>query len=228
MRKRESTRQPAESAPTPEHQAALRTLHDAVKSCGTFSPKKLGVRERDAIRSIIQGDHLTFRYILMTALLAKVVEPRSHMRSLQAGAKLTGAYDARSLCHNVWVPFEREHLDSRLGGSNEPFLNKPARFPAVEKTNAVRAGKDRDLLHVLYDLLESLNSAKPAHLREAFLLAMSVVMERAGRTRRELPLSAVTLTADALGDFLDTYLQSSFGGETPVSVVGAILRSSQG
>lgn len=211
----------------PDHQKALQALHDAVKRCSTFVPTKLSPQHRDAIQSIINGDHLTFRYLLMTALLGKVVEPRVHMRSLQAGARLNGAYDARSLCHNVWVPFEREHLDDRLGGSNEPFLNKPARFPAIEKTNAVRAGRDRDLLFTMYDLLESLNKANPAVNKEAFLYAFSLVMKRNGRTASTLPLAPVVLTSPALLSFLDAFLGHSFGGEVPVSVVGAVLAMRQ-
>jgi len=211
------------SMPSPNHQSALRVLDEGVKKCAKFTPKRLSTRQQEGIRSIILGSHLTFRYLLMTALLAKVVEPRIHMRSLQARAKLEGAYDARSLCHNVWVPFEREQLDSRLGGSNEPFLNKPARFPAIEKTNAVRAGRDRDLLHTLYDLLESLNKANASIHKEAFLYALSLVMERGGQTPSEVPLSPVVLTSSAVLAFVDEYLSKSFGGEVPVSVVGAVL-----
>lgn len=207
----------------PDHQKALQALHEAVKLSATFAPAKLGQQQRDAIEAIINGDHLTFRYLLITALLAKTVEPRIHMRSLQAGAKLKGAYDARSLCHHVWVPFEREHLDDRLGGSNEPFLNKPARFPAIEKTNAVRAGRDRDLLHMLHDLLESLNKGDARVQKEAFLYAMSLVSKRDGRTRSALPIAPVVVTAPVLSSFLESYLSQSFGGEVPVSVIGSVL-----
>lgn len=207
----------------PDHQKALRLLHEAVKTSDTFKPRNISKEHQAAIEAIIQGNHLTFRYLLITSLLAKAVEPAIHMRSLQAGAELQGAYDARSLCHNVWVPFEREHLDSRLGGSNEPYLNKPARFPAIEKTNAVRAGRDRDLLCTMYDLLESLNTANASIQHEAFMFAMSLVMQRGGSTSTDLPLEPIVLTADAVTTFLDCYMESSYGGEVPVSIVGAIL-----
>ena len=38
----------------------------------------------------------------------------------------------------VIVPFDTEVLNKALGGSNEPFLNKPARFPELSTSNAVR------------------------------------------------------------------------------------------
>lgn len=40
-----------------------------------------------------------------------------------------------------------------LGASNEPYLNKPARFPALSKENAVRAGQDKQKLDLLVDVL---------------------------------------------------------------------------
>jgi hypothetical protein len=76
------------------------------------------------IKDIIQGKQLTYKYILLTAALAKAVNPNVHYRALQQGSKLQGAYDARSIAHRVVVPFEKSHGE-RFGGSNEPFLNRP-------------------------------------------------------------------------------------------------------
>jgi hypothetical protein len=80
------------------------------------------------IKVVLQGNHKTYKYILVNGLLAKATNESINALALQAGAPLKGAFDARSLCHNVLVPFERDFLQSALGGSNEPFLNKPARF----------------------------------------------------------------------------------------------------
>lgn len=205
------------------HNRALGVLTDALGSYQSFSPTVLPADWRTSIRNIILGDHLTFRYILITGLLGKVIDPSVHPRSIQAKAELQGAYDARSLCHKVWVPFEREHLDSRLGGSNEPYLNKPARFKAVDKSNAVRAGKDRELLGTLYDVLEHLNGANAAVVKEAFMYAFKLTMSRQGQTATDLPLKAIFLTSSVLESFFNDYLNESFGGELPVSVAGAIL-----
>ncbi|WP_162006557.1 restriction endonuclease, SacI family [Roseimaritima sediminicola] len=205
------------------HKRALEVLTIALDEYEPFEPSVLTAEQRAAIRDIILGDHKTFRYLLITGLLGKVVDPSVHPRSIQAKADLEGAYDARSLCHNVWVPFEREHLDCRLGGSNEPYLNKPARFEAVDKNNAVRAGKDRKLLHTLYDLLESLNDASGETVKEAFTYAFQLTMSRQGRTITDLPLKSISLSSSLLEAFFDDYLSQSFGGEIPVSVAGAIL-----
>lgn len=101
---------------------------------------------REEIAEVVLGTHLTYRYILLTNLLAKSVNSHVHPLALQAGADLSGAYDARSLCHKVLVPFEREYLAGKLGRSNEPFLNKPARFTELSTDNAVRRGYDTNIL----------------------------------------------------------------------------------
>ncbi len=206
-----------------DHEKAFALLLEAKNGYSSYEVKHLSSSQKQAIDAIILGDHKTFRYLLITALLAKTINPRVHPRSLQAQANLQGAYDARSLCHFVWVPFEREHLDSRLGGSNEPYLNKPARFPSVNKSNAVRAGKDRQYLHSLYDLLEGLNTADANVVKGAFMHAFKQIMSRDGMTGSDGQLTELELSSALMENFLNSYMTQSFGGEVPVSLVGAIL-----
>ena len=85
------------------------------------------------------------------------IEGRANPLVLQAGAPLQGAFDARSLCHGVVVPFEQTVLEKRLGGANEPFLNKPARYTHLSMDNAVRRGKDRTTLPRLIEVFEMVN-----------------------------------------------------------------------
>ena len=92
------------------------------------------------IKAVLTGSHKTYKYVLLTGLLAKATDSSVNALALQAGAPFDGAYDARSLCHGVIVPFERDFLQNALGGSNEPYLNKPARFTHLSSNNAVRKG----------------------------------------------------------------------------------------
>lgn len=121
------------------------------------------------ISRVIGGDHLTYRYILVNALLAKAANVSINALSLQAKAPIEGSYDARSLCHKVLVPFDKQKMSSGLGGSNEPFLNKPARFEMLSRTNAVRNGKDRQTLETLIGLLPRVKDSDEAkkYLRSA-------------------------------------------------------------
>lgn len=136
-----------------EHSAAIKLLKERVQLINDKNPPEHALST--LISLVIMGDHLTYRYILMTGLLAKSTNVQANPLVLQAGSELDGAYDARSLCHKVIVPLEAELLDGRLGKSNEPFLNKPARFRELSATNAVRKGKDAETLRILLEIFKS-------------------------------------------------------------------------
>lgn len=145
-------------ATTVDEEIAEETLLKAFKN-----KKKEDDKIALKIRRIINGTHLTYRYILVNALLAKASNTDVNPLCLQAGASCDGAFDARSLCHKVLVPFEREYLSNALGGSNEPFLNKPARFSMLSSDNAVRAGKDFNTLQLLIETLSSITTGEIAN-----------------------------------------------------------------
>lgn len=104
------------------------------------------------IREVLNASQLTYKYILVTNIIGKAVNPDIHYRSMQAQWDHSGAYNARSLGHQVFVEWEKEHGE-RLGGSNEPFLNKPARYPDFSMENSFRS---ENAHRRLYNLLERL------------------------------------------------------------------------
>lgn len=113
-----------------------------------------------AIRDSINSKTKTYRYVLPTQILAKAVAPQLNCLSIQAQAELEGAFDARSLCHKVIVPFDREH-SSALGGSKEPYLNNPLRIPSITAKFRVQQ-KDKTGYDLLRDVLEYAE-ANPEH-----------------------------------------------------------------
>jgi len=175
----------------------------------------------EGILEILYGTHKTYKYILVTALLAKATDERINPLSLQAGADLMGAYDARSLCHKVFVPFERECLSSGLGGSNEPYLNKPARFKQLSLDNAVRAGSDRHILSLLIRLLSSIRTSEEAfnYLGFALRTITNIAEERAD-------IRKISITTDPtlveVYSFIVDFVDKSFEGETSAIVVGTL------
>ena len=126
------------------------------------------------INIVLTGTHKTYRYILVNALLAKATNDKVNALSLQKGDGKGGKFDARSLCHKVIVPFEKLELPGCLGDSNEPFLNKPARFVSLSSDNAVRAGKDRETLETLIFILSQINTSEQAF---AYLKSAMVVLK---------------------------------------------------
>ena len=203
---------------------AKRILEETFRNHANFQWQILGDAQKSAIAKIILGGHKTYRYICFTALLAKVCAPSIHMRAIQSGSKLKGAYDARSLCHKVVVPFEKDVLAGRLGDSNEPYLNKPARCLSIEKDNPVKGRTDRELLFCLYDLLEELNNSTPEMQKEAFQYAFSLVMQRPVRDSNEISLPEIEQSSLEINGKINDFLARSYEGEAPVAVMWALLK----
>lgn len=171
------------------------------------------------IITILGGSHKTYKYILVNGLLAKATNQLINALALQANAPLTGSFDARTLCHNVLVPFERDFLQNALGGSNEPFLNKPARFTHLSTTNAVRKGRDKATLELLIGIFNSISTSSEA---SAYLsCALEYLNQRIIETQE---INDVTLkynpTLVEIYEFIFRFLEKSYEGETCVIVVG--------
>jgi SacI restriction endonuclease len=140
--------------------------------------------------------------------------------ALQAGADVEGAYDARSLCHGVVVPIERQLLSNSLGGSNEPFLNKPARFPLISPSNPVRAGKDRELLLILHKVLSEVETSEQAF--NSLCAAVQYAIARQTDRTELFP----RLSADShlkIIEFVDAFVTRSIEGQVAAIVSGTIL-----
>jgi len=177
---------------------------------------------KNLIRDVILGSHLTYRYILFTALLAKITNPSVNPLALQSGSSLTGAYDARSLCHKVIVPFERKIMGGRLGESNEPFLNKPARFKELSKNNAVRRGRDEKTLNNLILILSKLSNKKDA--TKAFKDAIYYIFQRESRgINAILSQHKKDATTGSIVTFSRKFINKSCEGETCALIAGTAL-----
>ena len=210
------------SKPTVDPRAAERLLREAIAIAQDDSSQLPVTQWNTEIRTIIQGKHLTFRYILVTALLGKATNPDINALSLQAGANLDGAYDARSLCHSVVVPLERQLLNRSLGGSNEPFLNKPARFPTISPSNAVRAGRDRELLLILHKVLSEIETAEQAF--NALCVAVRYALERQTALSKLLPEISTSVGSHLkIIEFVEEFVTRSIEGQVAAIITGTSL-----
>lgn len=171
----------------------------------------------DLIKSVILGTHLTYRYILFNGLLAKVINNKINPVALQAGSSLDGAYDARSLCHKVVVVLESELLECKLGGSNEPFLNKPARFKELSKDNAVRRGKDQETLEHVIKIFNDIKT--PEDAIDLFRTAISYTLTRNGSSLTEILCDCQISNTDII-KFAKKVISSSLEGELCAILAG--------
>jgi SacI restriction endonuclease len=170
------------------------------------------------LEAVIAADDVTFKYLLVTGLLGKCTNPNVHPRALQVSSTLVHSYDARSLCHEVIVTFEKTKGDL-FGLSNEPFLNKPARHPEHDKAN--RQLRNKRLAATLHDALEFAHTAKPEDV-----LSMLIHVLRLGKICTESQVTA-TVQVDTnyrkVASFVQAFLQESEGGVRLVAVTGAFV-----
>lgn len=177
---------------------------------------------KEFIDYIIDNTHLTFKYILFTAILSKATNPQINALCLQKGSTLPGAYDARTVCHKVIVPFEMEVLEKALGGSNEPFLNKPARFPEIDKSNAVRRGNDQRLLNSLCDNLPLIRTQEDAYQCLVYLLYKLIKLRDAKKLRLVFSIPDSSNLPSKLMAFIERALENSYEGEVLTLLVAGI------
>lgn len=176
------------------------------------------LRKRKLRDILITSTHKTYKYIFINGLLGMAAAGHNPL-VLQKGSSLPDAWDARSVCHKHLVPFERDTMDGRLGNSNEPFLNKPARFPELSLNNAVRPGRDREVLSQIIDVFKSLKSCQDAY--DWLIDALAIV--------REIPPQKIEFSEsiDRGGIFrsVQNLLNHNLEGEALVFAVGLIYAS---
>lgn len=202
-----------------DHAAAREKLNSAISAAKAdgFQPQHPKTK---AIAAVMRGSHLTYRYILFTNLLAKATNGAANGLVLQAKSTLDGAFDSRSLCHKVVVDFDRDatQLAGKLGRSNEPYLNKPARYTELSTQNAVRRGSDRITLETCIDILGGLKSQ--AEARTALEDAVYYVMQRESLVAEVAELEGDATLHKVLTRFAAATVAQSCEGESAAIITG--------
>ncbi|HKV85774.1 MAG TPA: restriction endonuclease, SacI family, partial [Ktedonobacterales bacterium] len=178
---------------------------------------------RDSIRESINSRSVTYRYVLPTQVLAKLVEPLLDCHSIQTASGVPGAFDARSLCHRVIVPFDRAN-HRVLGGSSEPYVNNPLRVPSV---TPAYAGQQRSKtgwasLCLVLDAVE--DRAEPEYTRAVFRQTLIEIYHRLAIVSVVYPVPLRISLDDCLA-LLREYLSESSGGDRAQTVVSAAFRT---
>jgi hypothetical protein len=156
---------------------------------------------------------LTYQYILLTALVAKLANPEIDILSLQVDDPSDGAYAPRSLCKDVIYPFQKQILFNALDGSNsDPLVNKPGRYLRLAKTNAAR-GDGKIVLDCLCDALPTLTELSDVRDALDYMMSKLVLIARENKERKETVSNVVRdTTVQELYDFLSDLLDQGFGG----------------
>lgn len=110
------------------------------------------------LRTLLHSSTKSYRYPVVTQLLAKCVNLELDTRCIQASrrTRTQGNFDARSVCHDVVVPWELEN-NSPLSSSREPYINNPLRVPefSSDHRNSQKNKPHWDLLVTLFEHVET-------------------------------------------------------------------------
>lgn len=200
---------------------ASSTLKNAYQNA--LEAENIDCKFSEFIDLILDNTHLTYKYILFTAILSKATDETVNALALQKKSKLPGAYDARTICHKVIVPFEMETLGKALGGSNEPFLNKPARNEELSKSNPVRRGRDAMLLEKLCDTLPQISS-EDAFVSLVYIIKKLLIIKEEKLKLRQIEINNVDNSIVNFLDFCNKVLEKNLEGESLTLVVAGIYK----
>jgi hypothetical protein len=178
---------------------------------------------RHAVQASINSKTKTYRYVLPTQTIAKFVNPSLDARCIQIKRGGSGAFDARTIAHQVIVPFDRS-THNVLGGSSEPYVNNPLRVPEVSLEGTI-LGKQKDkegwnnLFHVLTSL-ESVNN--PAYTSDLLRQIQIEIYRRLTTVSIIYPTPrriSLLQTVNLLNEFLST----PSGGDRAQAVATALM-----
>ena len=200
-----------------EWEATVSAAVDQPRQQGADVPAEI----TESIRACVNSKTKTYRYVLPTQLLAKLVAPQLDCRAVQAGSALPNSFDARSVCHGPIVAFDRAN-NNVLGGSAEPYLNNPLRIPDImpARRTAQKNKADFDRLVGVLGFAE----AHPEAVGDLVRVLLQAVASRLNDVRVVYPVPNRASLRHVLGIF-DGFLADSSGGLRLQAVAVALFRA---
>ena len=206
--------------------ATLQEIWTSVLSAAEDGPPSDAIEEDDgklleSIRLSVNSNTKTYRYVLPTQILAKVADSNLDCRSLQAGADRTGSFDARTIAHQVIVPFDQSN-DRVLGGSPEPYVNNPVRVPEVSEQYRSPQRNRRGWDH-LCRVLEVVESAQDEDFTKTVLRQVIIeIYRRLSEVRVAYPTPR-RISLSRCMRLIDEYLAETSGGDRLLALSSALF-----
>lgn len=175
----------------------------------------------DAVESSINSPTTSYRFVLPTQLLAKLADPRLDARAVQTSSGLPGAYDARSLCRYVVVPFNQEY-HAVLGRSSDPYVNNPLRIPAITREHLA----DKRDKAGFNSLVEVLNFAQeqPERVEDLYRLVLASIGRRLSRAHIVYPIPN-RISLNGLETGVASFLTARTGGRRLQAAALGLVRT---
>ncbi len=169
---------------------------------------------------LVNSKILSIRYAILTQILGKIADEHRSLMCLQMGTEeAEGAWDARSFCSAVIVPWVADNHDV-LGKSPDPYVNNPLRRPRLDKgTHQLRYKTEWD---ALVSFLSPLDSASPSELEAAFIRCLESTARRLSSQSFGYQIP-VRVSLEQMLRILEIFLAEPSGGLRPLVIVAAMM-----
>lgn len=166
--------------------------------------------------------HIAF---LGTSLLARAVDPTADLYEIQpTHAKDNGdAYSARTLCHEVLVPFAADVGLSLGVNGREPLNNQPYLKMHRFDENVVVSRRAKDVLKYLCELVKELSEMRVSDHARVALRAFIFVRKQYQKTYAINEDHAYISPSTLLGGIVRFVKESSEGGKRAQAVVAGLM-----
>ncbi|MEM3448390.1 MAG: restriction endonuclease, SacI family [Nitrososphaerota archaeon] len=195
---------------------------DSVRQYNAVEDEEL----RGTICRLINSKTKSFRYAILTQVLAKAVEPSINCLTLQVKARIKGSFDARSLARDVVFPFDMDKLNGILGASEDPYVSKPLRHDEISPKykREIRDKRGWDDLHRLLSEIEKKNNVQfTLNILDQILLEIRRAMF--GRLEFPFPPAAKMMTLTQLIEIIEEFLSKPSGGIRLQVVIYSLLKT---
>ncbi len=179
---------------------------------------------RQGIKQVIQAEKYgtrTFRYILLTNVLAKAVNSAIHALALQDQSDLEGSFNSGGLATEVVTEWEKDNGE-RLGGSNEPRTNSV--YYRQSELNEDYEVRNKELYQTLIRVLSELQEQsengdlEPLNVLRQTLYEVSLLEPTTVSYSNPPEVSYIKLE-----EVVQEYLEKSGTGERLAAVAAGVL-----
>jgi hypothetical protein len=193
----------------------------AAREEGTAS--YLGPEYQDRISTVLEGSQKTFRYLLVTAAVAKATDNSVHYRALKKNdCSLDGSYAPRTTAKTVVMPWNIE-CGNRLEASAYPLAGNPTQ--SYSQFRPESNVQNPALRMELYELLDEFQTKTESGELDETEILRAVLNGVADLDPRRPDFDPVSLDAPyyTVVDELERFLADSDGGNPLMAVSGALL-----
>jgi hypothetical protein len=177
---------------------------------------------RRKISRLVRSATKSYRYAILTQPLAKATDHSLNCLSLQAKAG-PRAFDARSFCKRVILPFERQILGGLLGMSSDPYVSKPLRHDVIS-LRYLDEIRDKEGWEELHHVLETIERENDKEFTSNVLRQILSEIARDWMEQMEPPIPP-SMNMQQLREVMRQYLSEPSGGVRLQMTVYALLES---